>query len=208
MAAEKSKPLKGRRVKKNVRGRMPTKRTINLVLIDENRISIKKAAPAILLIVALAVVFSKYMVADRLIAVSEASGRVSRLRSNLDSALELSQSFGDVEDTYAHYTTAGMTAQELGLVDRVRVTELVGTILPAGDVAKTWSVSDNVLTVEVSGSSLETLNDLARQMEEDPIVDSCTITTANKDDRLDPGEEVRARFIVYLRQPPEEVAEP
>ena len=252
MAAAKRAPA--RQGKKAIRGRMPTKRSINLVLVDENKISWKKAIPGIAIIVVLAVLFSKFLVADRLVAMSQAAGRAARLRSNLNSALELVNSFGDVEDKYAHYTYAGMTRDELSLVDRTQVLQLVGDALPARSeplpideliqsaveklgsldtaaeavaalgefrerapevvgqfapadpAARAWSVSGNILTVEVTGSSLEQMNQLARQMEQDPIVDSCTITTANKDSKVQAktGDIVLAKLIVYLRQPPEE----
>ena len=190
---------------------MPSKRSINLVQADENRISVWKAVPAILLIIALAALFSKYMVADRLIAVSRAQSATEQVRQNLGKALEKIDEFGPLEETYAHYTYADMTQAELDQVDRTEVLRLVGEILPAGEATKLWSVSGNVLTVEMSGSSLETLNQLAHQMEQDPIVDSCSITTANKNllQQQLPEEDVWARFIVYLHQPAaEEATEP
>ena len=239
MAALLKSPAKG------VRGRMPTKRSINLVLVEEDRISIPKAVLGIILIIGLAYLFGKYLVYDRLIAVSEASARVNRLQTNLNEAMELMDSFGDVETKYAHYTMDGMTQAELALVDRVDVLDLVGTILPEqpevvedeldeldefdelyddddeedlledeaeddqGYAIKSWNASENVLTIEVSGPSLEALNQLAHQLEGSPIVNSCTITTANKaTPQQRAGGQVWAKLIVYLQQPVEEVSAP
>ena len=254
MAASKVRPTKAAGAKKSLRGRMPVKRSINMVLVDEDKINIWKAIPGILLILVLAALFSKYLVADRLLAMSQASARTTQLQKHLDEAMEAVESFGEVEDTYAHYTLAGMTSEELSLVDRTQVLELVKTLLPRRDypalmaafrqrfddvmalygtmrpgdetfaerraalttsfmpredTVQTWSVSGNLLTVEMTSESLQKLNLKARQLEQERIVDSCTITTANKDGRQNSGEDVRARFIVYLIQPPEEeVAEP
>lgn len=239
--APKGKGAKGKGPK-GLRGRVPTKRSINLVVVDEHKISIPKAALGIILIVALAGVFSKYLVYDRIVAVDAAAAKVKRLQGNLDEAMTLVNSFGDVETDYAHYTVDGMTQSELSLVDRVDVLDLVGTMLPeqpeAGDLededdlddddwgdwddwddedededdegsrhVRSWSVSENVLTVEVSGPSLEALNLLGKQLEESPIVNSCTITTANMGTGKGGGE-VWAKLIVYLQQPAEEVAAP
>ena len=63
-------------------------------------------------------------------------------------------------------------------------------------------------TVEVTGNTLRTLNNLARQLERSPIVDSCSITTANKEGRLETLDYVKGKYLVYLRQPPEEVVAP
>ena len=247
MAADKKKPDKGGRGKKTIRGRMPAKKTINLVLIDENRISPLKAIPGIILIIILAALFSKFLVADRLVAMTASAGRAARLKSDLNTALETVNSFGDVETTYAHYTYAGMTKAELGLVDRAQVLGLMDSIQPkqisddtmrafvgrlaglyigyAGkphrpmtldafnqqvlDLFKelfppqysitAWAVSNNLLTMEAAGNTLRTLNTLARTVEKEGIVDSCTIVTAKKDKAV-LGDIVQAKLQVYLQQ--------
>ena len=212
MAAAKSGTVKGRHIKKGIRGRIPVKRTINLVPVNEDKISWKLAVPGILLIVVLAGLFGKFLVADRLTAMSNAAARTARLQSELEDALALVSSYGDVEDTYAHYTFDGMTQEELGLVDRISVLELVKSIIPVGKTQKTWSLSGNILTMEIAAETLEDLNQLAREIEKDPIVDSCSITTANKNQDVVTGKnkktvtdtDVWARFIVYLQQPEED----
>ena len=63
------------------------------------------------------------------------------------------------------------------------------------------------MTIEVSGTTLQRLNRLARLLEQQPIVDSCAITTANKKIPENTGEPVQAQLIIYLRKPPETPAE-
>jgi hypothetical protein len=53
-----AKNKKGSRLK---RGRMPVKTSINLVPVNENKINLGIAIPAILLIILLAAAFRKYM---------------------------------------------------------------------------------------------------------------------------------------------------
>lgn len=246
MAAKKIKPAKGKGV---LKGKLPTKRSINLVLVDENKINPLTAILGILLIVVLAGVFSKFLVIDRLDAMSQAQGRVTRLQGDLDSAMDALDNIGDIGETYAHYTLEGMTAAELNQVDRVLVLALVDSILPVVEegpseeeiagilksmfrdapatgndaldtarqrarldlleqlvpvpeyIVNRWSLTDNLLTLEVNGQTLERLNELRRQIEKSPIVDSCAIMTANKDARRNAQEGVWARFIVYLQRP-------
>lgn len=246
MAAKKIKPAKGKGV---LKGKLPTKRSINLVLVDENKINPLTAILGILLIVLLAGVFSKFLVIDRLDAMAQAQGRVTRLQGDLDSAMDALDNIGDIGETYAHYTLEGMTAAELNQVDRVLVLALVDSILPVVEegpseeeiagilksmfrdapatgndaldtarqrarldlleqlvpvpeyIVNRWSLTDNLLTLEVNGQTLERLNELRRQIEKSPIVDSCAIMTANKDARRNAQEGVWARFIVYLQRP-------
>ena len=253
MAAKKVRPPKNNGPKKGLRGRMPVKRSINLILVDENKISVPKATLGIILIVILAGLFGKFMVLDRLNAVSAAASKVTRVKSELAAVEALLEQYGDVEDTYAHYTYADMTDAEQSMVDRVSVLELVGTILPAGETSldpeefqtrlvaligdycagsedvpdmnafiaqlyqlirritpmgysvQSWTVSGNLLNVEIRGSSLERLNRLARQLEKEAIVNNCAITTARKDGKQIADTNVQARFIVYLQKPKEEV---
>ena len=246
MAAKKIKPAKGKSV---LKGKLPTKRSINLVLVNENKINPLTAILGILLIILLAGVFSKFLVIDRMNAMSQAQGRVTSLQRDLDNAMDALDNIGDIGETYAHYTLEGMTAAELNQVDRVLVLALVDSILPVVEegpseeeiasilksmfrdapatgndaldtarqrarldmleqlvpvpeyVVNRWSLTDNLLTLEVNGQTLERLNELRRQIEKSPIVDSCAIMTANKDARRNAQEGVWARFIVYLQKP-------
>lgn len=250
MAAKKDKPARGKGV---LKGRLPTKRSINLVLVDENKINPVTAILGILLVVVLAGVFSKFLVIDRLDAMSRAQGRVTQLQRDLDGAMDALDNIGDIGETYAHYTLEGMTAAELNLVDRVLVLALMDSVLPVVEegpseeeiagilksmfrdapqtdndalntarqrsrlalleqlipvpeyIVNRWSLTDNLLTVEVNGQTLERLNLLRQQIERSPIVDSCAIVTANKDSRRNAQEGVWARFIVYLQKPDGEV---
>ena len=253
MAAEKRKPPRGKGGKKLVRGKMPVKRLINLVLVDENKISLPKAVLGIVVIVLLAGLFAKFMVVDRLMEMSRAESRAKQAKDELVQAETQLARFGDIENDYAHYTVADMTADELALVDRTSVLKLVRTMLPSGETTlspeeffsrlaamvraildhaedaptkeefgrqfwelvkrviptgytvKSWSTKDNLLTLEMSASSLERLNRLARDLEKADIVDSCAITTAQKKDirkRTDAPGAVQARLLVYLQQPP------
>ena len=239
---------------------MPVKRSINLVLVDENKINPIKAALGIILIVALAAVFSKFLVADRLVEMSKATGRVAQLQRALNEAMSAVEGFGEVETTYAHYTYDDMTKAELALVDRTQVVGLVRSIMLdqdnlfdvtrynagfsalLGDLNESgspvqglrnfrsslnalgsqilamreqvlsWSVEDNVLTVELTGKTLQKLNQIARELEQNPIVDSCTLITANKDAKSTKATAVstgvRGKFLIYLIQPVEEVEAP
>ena len=259
--AAKGRPTGKGRPAKGIKGRMPVKRSINLVLVNENKINPLKAALGIIIILALAGAFGKFLVYDRIAEASRATGRVAELQRTLDATMAAVTGYGDLEAKYAHYTYDDMTADETSRVDRSRIVNLISDIIRRQDnlfdmkvytprlrqlvdeladsgnpyygladfragvstlgmeVAAyreqvlSWSVEGNVLQVELTGKSLENLNKLARQVEEDPIVDSCTLTTANKDAQtmrltgLNSG--VRGKFLIYLVQPvvEEEVAE-
>lgn len=255
MTAAKGKPAKEKKQKKSIGGRMPVKRSINLVLVDENKINPFKAILGVLVIAVLAAVFGKYLVYDRLVDMSRATYEVNQMRDTLDDLTDAIDSYGEVEDDYAHYTYDNMTPEELGLVDRIRVGELVKAIMDEQDSlfdmkaynsqllpmltalgesgnpvtglkafrenvtvlgnkilaqreqVYSWSVTGNILTVELTGKSLKRLNQLARVAEACDITDSCSLSTANKDAAsliaTASVDGVRAKFVIYLVKPVE-----
>ena len=185
-----------------IRGKLPTKRSINLVLVTEKKINIPKAFLGVIIIIGLAAVFSKFLVVDRLAAMNRASSEAAIKQADLQRYYDLLATYEGVEDSYAHYTLDGMTRDELNLVDRSRVLSLVGKILKEEKVTTSWSVTGNVLTIELGGNSLDQLNKLAKRLEKSSIVESCTITTANKTERKGSDKKVWAKYIIYLQKPP------
>ena len=182
---------------------LPVKRSINLVRVDEKKISLPKALLGILLICVLAGLFSKFFVADRLTAMSKASSVASQKKADLERMFQVFDEYENIEEEYAHVTYDGMTAEELSLVDRSLVLELVKTALPLRKTTS-WSLTGNVLTADVSARTLKQLNLLTCRIEKSPIVDTCMLTTANKDEKINQGSPVQARLIIYLQQPVEE----
>lgn len=189
----------GKKVLRNI----PVKRSINLVLVNEKKVNVPKALLGILIIAALAGVFSKFLVIDRLNAMNSASGVAAQKKADFDRLSAALADYGNIEEEFAHVTTDNMTPEELSLVDRSAVIELIKTKLPLKRTSS-WSLTGNVLTVDISANNLKQLNKLAKQMEESPIVDTCTISNANKNDRNATDQLVKVRFIVYLQQPPKE----
>ena len=62
------------------RGKMPSKRTINLAQIGVERIDPKLAAAGIILIILAAALFSKFLVVDRLMAMYRANSEVRQMQ--------------------------------------------------------------------------------------------------------------------------------
>ncbi|MDO4417073.1 MAG: hypothetical protein Q4C02_02205 [Eubacteriales bacterium] len=206
-----------------VRGKLPVKRTINLAEIGVERIDPRAAAAGIILIVIAAVLFSKFLVTDRLYAMFRAQGQAKSLQTELDAQYAKIQAYGNIEDEYAHYTFSGMTKEELSLVERSKVIHIVERELGNENSASSWTLSGNILTVTVTGKDLQEVNQLARRLETYDLVNMCTVTTAVKEDLNakkmtsaraaevvtdEEGKIVRANIIAYLQNEPEETENP
>ena len=187
-----------------MRGKMPEKRTINLATVGEKKMRFGLAIPAVILILAAAAAFSKFLVIDRLAEVNAAQRQVFELQSKLDAGYAELSDFDDLSELYAHYTYSGFTSEELNRTDRADVLRLIrNMILPYAEV-NSWSVTGNQLTVEMTGDSLQQINLIVQQLEQQDLVDFCTVNTANTDDNTrgnNTTEEfsfVKARVVAYL----------
>ena len=178
MAAAKNdvsvRPLGGRRRK----GSIPVKRVINLAEVDKKTIDLRIAIPAILLILAAAFLFSKFAVADRLIAVNRAEGEVAAAQRELDAAYRRLDSFGELTDLYAHYTYSGMTDEEIHRTDRAEILNLLrNVVLPDVEVSA-WNVKGNELNITMNAATLEEINHTVQKVNGNELVDFCTVSNA------------------------------
>ncbi len=200
-----------KKTKAPARGRLPVKRTINLATVGEKPVNPFIAVPAIVLIVVAAALFSKIAVIDRMVKVSQAQAEVSYLQSQIDAGYERIESFGELVEEYAHYTYSGMTEEELQRVDRDDVMEMLQrVVLPEAQV-ETWTLVGNELNLPITDTTLQKINLLVQQLNQEPMVDFCTVSTAATNDRngsqvvSDANARVTAQVTVYLKQVEEDV---
>ncbi len=202
--AEKTKKKKAGALKR--RGQMPTKRTINLAAQQEKKINLGIAIPAILLILAAAVAFSKFLVIDRMAEVNAARNEVSQLQRRLDAGYEELAGFDDLAELYAHYTYSGFTAEELGRADRVLVLDLMRRVILPQATVRDWSLTGNELTINMSCGTLQEVNLIVQELEQEDLVDFCMVYTANTNDNTRSNSRdgdfsvVRAQVVIYLVQ--------
>ena len=194
---------------------LPVKRSVNLAGYGEKPLNLKIAVPGIILIILAAVLLSKFAVVDRLTAMSRAQREAAQLRSELNEAYAEMDSYGDMQDVYAHYTYSDMTAAELSRVERTEVVDLIQRVVVPRAQLGPWSVKDNTLTITVSGGTLQEINKISQLLNQEAVVDFCTVSTAamseSKDtsrNKLTDSEEiaaektpVTANIIVYLKMP-------
>lgn len=182
------------------------KKQINLALAGQKKKHYFVAIPAIGAIVVAAGVIGK--VADRLVKMSEAQSAASELQKQVDDITAYIDSFGDLQETYAHYTYQGLNADELSYLNRPEVLQLMKNVIFPKVTVSSWSVSGNQLTLPVTGENLSDINSLVQELEQVPIVDYCNVMTAvtdsnSTDEKGNPvsSDTVTGQIIVYLLDP-------
>ena len=184
------------------------KKQINLALAGQKKKHYFVAIPAIGVIVVVAGVIGKVAVADRLVKMSEAQSAASELQKQVDDITAYIDSFGDLQETYAHYTYQGLNADELSYLNRPEVLQLMKNVIFPKVTVSSWSVSGNQLTLPVTGENLSDINSLVQELEQVPIVDYCNVMTAvtdssSTDENGNPvsPDAVTGQIIVYLLDP-------
>lgn len=204
MDLNKALGTKGRVVK------LPDKRTVNLAVVGVEKLNLPLATVGVILIVLAAVLFSKFGVIDRMIAVSRAQGEVRTLQRQIDEGYDKIASYGEIGELYAHYTYADMTEEELNRVDRAEVMDMIDRVVrPKADVSAI-TVQENQLVIALTTGTLQQANLISQQLLEERIVDFCTVTMAATENERVREEEfaggVNSQITVTLK-PFEEQAE-
>lgn len=185
---------------------LPVKRSINLVTVGEKPIDVKLAVPGIVLIILAAALFGKFAVVDRLMAVSDAQQKAEVVRIQLDTGYQKIEEYGELTDEYAHYTYSGMTEEELSRVDRSDILKLLQKVVLPNSVLDSWSVQGNQMMLIIGGSRLQEINLLVQQLENEELVDFCTVETATSNTDMaisntsaSTNEVVTAQVTIYLK---------
>ena len=178
------------------------KKQINLAFAGQKKKHYWVAVPAIGGIVVVAGVIGKVAVADRLVQMSEAQSAVSQMQQQVDDITAYIDSFGDLQETYAHYTYQGLTGDELSFLNRPEVLKLMTDIIFPKVMVSSWSVSGNQLSLPVTGENLSDINSLVQELEQEPIVDYCNVMTAVTDGNTETAaDKVTGQIVIYLLDP-------
>ena len=110
----------------------PVKRSINLIAVGKKPINYSLVIPSLILLIALIVLFSKFLVIDRLAEVAAAQKQVSEYQARLDADYREIAGFEDLNEVYAHYTYSGFTQEELARPSRVAVLDMIRKGLTMG----------------------------------------------------------------------------
>ncbi len=186
---------------KKRQGSYPTKTTLNLAMKEKSSFSPVKLVPLLLLLIALAALFGKFAVADRLSAVSQAEAEVAALRQRQAALEQATAGFEELSHKYAQYSTGWMTEDEQAAVLRLEMLELVESeLMPSARIHRI-SASGNVLSVELSGVTLEGTARFVQNLYLRPDVTNVQVYTASTKDES--GNQAAVSMIITMCHPQE-----
>ncbi|MBQ9543814.1 MAG: hypothetical protein IJV00_01650 [Clostridia bacterium] len=172
--------------KKTTGGRisLPTKRSINLALSGQKKTNFALAIPLAILVIVAAVLFSKFAVIDRLNAMYEAESEAARSRRLLDKGYEQIDSYGELTETYAHYTYNGMTDAEKKRINRVEVINMVERVVYQKADVDGFNINGNKLVLKIRDKDLRGANAIVQELRKEEMVEFCAVTEVKTWDHL------------------------
>lgn len=159
----------------------PTKTDINLAIRERKTQSLRTLVPTFILLVVCISLFSKFAVIDRLNAANQAEASASAVQSQLVSLQSYTKDYEKVLEKYnellATMSSANVIAtpmERLGLIEKYLITS---------SQVDSFDVLDDVITVKISGVTLNQISSIFVKLMSDPLISNVQVYTASTADK-------------------------
>ena len=115
---------------------------------------------------------------------------MNAVQRQVDAGYEKIDSYGELTETYAHYTYSGMTQEELQKINRVQVIEMVRRVVVPQAEVYGFEIKGNVLTLTVVDKNLAEVNQISQELMKEEMVDYCTVKEAATNDDQRKGQRI------------------
>lgn len=169
---------------------------MNLAMKEKSQFSPVKLIPLLLILVVLATLFGKFAVADRLAKVDRAQAELSALLQRKADLETATAGYEELSQKYARYSTGWMTEDEQAAVTRTEMLSLVEDELMPGSRVQRVSASNNILSVELSGVTLEDTSRFVQSLYQRQDVTNVAVYTASTKD--EPGTQATVSMVITM----------
>lgn len=166
-----------RKPKKQIAG----KSTMNLAF-HESSVNLKMLVPMAAMMVLVALVFLKFGFLDPLDKKTAALNDLSERQLRLQMVNAQLVGYDELAAEYGRYSYGWMTEQESALVDRMDIMSIVERVLSPAGTIEDVAVKDNVLSVTISGLSLQQTSQLVKKLEDEKLITSVSVYSATAED--------------------------
>jgi len=156
---------------------LSSKKTMNFAR-HQSSFNIRKVLPVLLLLLIAFAAFVKVAIMDPTEDKVHAYNVLAYKQAQLAAANEKLAGYEALQQEYGRYSYGWMNENEINTVNRIEILELVEQkISPAAEIAN-LSISNNVLTLNISGLTLEEASTMVINIEQSPMVDSAFLHNA------------------------------
>ena len=153
-------------------------------------------ATAGVIVVALGLL-GKFGVIDRMRLLEEERRSAEELQTQIEQQVGMLDGYEELTNEYGHYSWEQLSDEEKRRVSRLEAMLLCDLIGNQGMKVKFLDLSGEVLTVDLMASDLDSVNRLSKVLEEEEIVEGCTVLSA-KTNTEEEADGVTAQIRVYL----------
>lgn len=163
--------------------KMPSKTTMNLA-VKEKSANSKSTDIAILVVCIIGLlVFAKFGVWDMIQAKNAAQAEVDQAQQELDSNKSLLERYAALSEKYSHYYFAFLNDEELKVVNRVELMDMLGEELFTTAAMQKVDIKGNLVTITFNDVTLEEIGTLADNLSKNEMVVNVDVnTTATYDE--------------------------
>ena len=166
-----------------LKGKLPSKQTLNLVYKKKDtgrRVFIVLAI--VLFFLALAG-FGWFIVRGQLSKVAKARNKFESYQHELQELTSIKEQYLGIEETYSHYGTSYMNAEELALQNRLAILRVINDKISLSQGLSQIQISGNTATVQMMSLELKEVSRIVAELEESPIVLYVGVDTAAMDEQ-------------------------
>ena len=157
---------------------VPTKQTMNFIHI-EKKIHPLRLILTILVILLAAAAFTKFGILDQEQKRVNAYNELSNKQTQLAAVSSKLVGYDELAAQYGRYSYGWMNDAETGLVGRIDILDLLEQNVMSVATVQNLTVNGNVLSINISGVTLERASEIVKQLESSPIVTTASVYSAN-----------------------------
>ena len=156
----------------------PTKTTINLYYKEDKSAGISTFTLYVIFIIVILMALSKMFVFDVITDLNKAEKQYNEYQATLDTYMSSLADYEKVNDEYNKYSYSYLTDQEK-IQDRMDVLKMLEATIFANSTVQSVSISDDIISANLTDIDLEKTAVLAKALEEYEIVENVTVNTAS-----------------------------
>lgn len=157
------------------------KRTMNFAY-HESAINWKKLGIILGIVAVIAALFVKFAIIDQLAIKKDAQNRLQASQERLAQVNETMKSYDKLKAEYDRYSDARLNANELFLLSRVDILDIVRNHIVPECVVRSFNVRDNTISLSISNLSLADASELVFDLEEHELVTDVHVSYAESPD--------------------------
>lgn len=175
----------------------PTKTSINLVKSDTSQNNTLVTLLLFVLFLIVLAIFTKFAVIDPLASGVQSSREVTAARAELDALKVANADYAELSEQYSKYIVSGLSDEELNLVSREDVVDLITTKIINSTIVSSINVQGNIIEVTCVGLDLNGVSSIVENLKQDSRVSFVSVSTVQDQE----GKTSTATMSITLKSP-------